>query len=294
TDDVSWVRVDKQRVRSLARKRCKGRVDLTAGAGVEDLDSQPHLAPRGFRFFHLKLRARRIGRIDENGDTGHCGHQLAQKFQPLGHQFAHDEIDSGEVTARPGEAGNESELDRVVRDRKHDRNGCGRRLGCESRSGAAGRDDDGNTLANQIGRQTWQSVELVLGPAVFDRDVLAFGIACLLQSLQKSARSLGRRHRAEKADYRHRRLLRAYRERPRRRCASKQRDELPPFHSITSSARASIEGGSSRPSAFAVLRLITSSYFVGVCTGSSAGFSPLRMRSTYEAAWRYCSLISAP
>jgi hypothetical protein len=32
--------------------------------------------------------------------------------------------------------------------------------------------------------------------------------------------------------------------------------------------------------ALAVLRLITSSYFVGACTGRSAGFSPLRMRST--------------
>src|SRR4029450_11096716 len=32
---------------------------------------------------------------------------------------------------------------------------------------------------------------------------------------------------------------------------------------------------SSRPSALAVLRLITSSYLVGACTGRSAGFSPL-------------------
>jgi hypothetical protein len=51
-------------------------------------------------------------------------------------------------------------------------------------------------------------------------------------------------------------------------------------HSITSSARASNVGGTSRPSALAVLRLITSSYLVGACTGRSAGFSPLRMRST--------------
>jgi hypothetical protein len=51
-------------------------------------------------------------------------------------------------------------------------------------------------------------------------------------------------------------------------------------HSITSSARASSVGGTSRPSARAVLRLITSSYLVGACTGRSAGFSPLRMRST--------------
>jgi hypothetical protein len=46
------------------------------------------------------------------------------------------------------------------------------------------------------------------------------------------------------------------------------------LYSITSSARASTEVGTSRPSAFAVLRLIVSSYLVGACTGRSAGFSP--------------------
>src|SRR5512138_2571457 len=51
-------------------------------------------------------------------------------------------------------------------------------------------------------------------------------------------------------------------------------------HSITSSARARSDGGISRPSALAALRLTTSSYFVGACTGRSAGFSPLRIRST--------------
>ena len=35
----------------------------------------------------------------------------------------------------------------------------------------------------------------------------------------------------------------------------RRRDELAPFHSITSSARASSVGGISRPSALAVLRL---------------------------------------
>ena len=38
--------------------------------------------------------------------------------------------------------------------------------------------------------------------------------------------------------------------------------------------------GTSRPSVFAVLRLIANSYLVGACTGRSAGFSPLRTRST--------------
>src|SRR5215472_15380360 len=54
---------------------------------------------------------------------------------------------------------------------------------------------------------------------------------------------------------------------------------LASHHSITSSARASRVGGTSSLSALAVFRLIANSYLVGACTGSSAGFSPLRMRS---------------
>src|SRR5262245_48359373 len=51
-------------------------------------------------------------------------------------------------------------------------------------------------------------------------------------------------------------------------------------YSITSLACASSAGGTVMPSAFAVLRLITNSYLVDACTGRSAGFSPLRIRST--------------
>jgi hypothetical protein len=51
-------------------------------------------------------------------------------------------------------------------------------------------------------------------------------------------------------------------------------------HSITSSGRASSDAGTVRPSVFAVLRLMISSYLVGAYTGRSTGFSPLRMRST--------------
>src|SRR5262249_19129463 len=69
---------------------------------------------------------------------------------------------------------------------------------------------------------------------------------------------------------------------------------LPSHHSITSSARASRLSGTVRASAFAVLRLMTSSYLVGACTGRSAGFSPLRMRSTEPAACRYWLSRSDP
>ena len=55
-------------------------------------------------------------------------------------------------------------------------------------------------------------------------------------------------------------------------------------YSITSSAREIIVGGTDKPIAFAAFKLTTSSNFVGSCTGSSAGFAPFRMRSTYDAA----------
>ena len=59
-----------------------------------------------------------------------------------------------------------------------------------------------------------------------------------------------------------------------------ERDELAPSHSITSSARASSVGGTSSPSALAVLRLMTNSIFVGCSIGRSLGFAPLRILST--------------
>src|SRR5438876_9254744 len=49
---------------------------------------------------------------------------------------------------------------------------------------------------------------------------------------------------------------------------------------ITSSARPSSDGGIVRPRALAVLRLTTSSNFVGRSTGRSAGLAPLRILST--------------
>jgi len=49
-------------------------------------------------------------------------------------------------------------------------------------------------------------------------------------------------------------------------------------YSITSSARASSVGGTSRPSALAVFKLMTKSNFVASTTGKSAGLAPLRIR----------------
>src|SRR5262245_40540433 len=114
------------------------------------------------------------------------------------------------------------------------------------------------------------------------------------QSLGKNASNrIGRSASGERYhhSYRPQRIvLRLRRDRPRRRRAAEQRQELAPLaHSITSSAVASSEGGTVRRSIRAVEPLITSSNLLDCTTGKSAGLAPLRMRPVYMPTWRYAS-----
>jgi hypothetical protein len=170
----------------------------------------------------------------------------------------------------------------IARGQKNNGERVGCRLGSQPRGGGR-RPYDRHLPTYQIGRHCGQSVVSTFGPLVLNPDVLVLDIAGVVQSLAEcrhDPRIRRGRETAEDPDHRHRRLLRTGGEWPARRRTAEKGDELAPLHSINSSARASSVGGTSRPSAFAVLRLITSSYFVGACTGRSAGFSPLRMRST--------------
>src|SRR5262249_5609197 len=124
------------------------------------------------------------------------------------------------------------------------------------------RENDIDFQPNELGGELGETFAASLRPAIFDRDGASFNPAEFAQSLHKSSGQLALpcwRSRPQESDDRHlARLLRAGSERPRGR-AAEQRDELASFHSITSSARVISDGGRSRPSALAVLRLITSS-----------------------------------
>src|SRR6516164_7639056 len=116
---------------------------------------------------------------------------------------------------------------------------------------------------------------------VFDRHVLTLDITCFAEGVAErghiACHRIGRPEVYEPDDG-HRRPLRPRHEGPRSRRAAEQRDELATLHhSITSSASASSLSGIWRPSALAVLRLITNSNLVGCSTGNSAGFAPLRI-----------------
>src|SRR4029450_9750313 len=170
-------------------------------------------------------------------DTSRSGHYLTQEFQPLCGQLTSENIDPRQVAFRSGKARHKTEPERVFPGEEHDGDRRGCRLGSGRRS-IVGRGDYGALSADQFGRQLRQSIELILGPAVFDRPVPALDVAAILQALAKCAQTVRhpvRRSGFEKPNNRHRRLLRSRRERPRRRRAPEQRDELAELQSMTTS-----------------------------------------------------------
>jgi hypothetical protein len=120
--------------------------------------------------------------LDEHGHTNCSRHQLAQKLQPLCHQFASEKVDTCRVAARPREACHKTEPYRVFADAEDDgdRRRCS--LGRERHSEASARGNHRDLSANQLGRQHRQPIEFVLGPAVFDGHVLALDIAGVLEA----------------------------------------------------------------------------------------------------------------
>src|SRR5262249_2019523 len=135
-------------------------------------------------------------------------------------------------------------------------------------------------IANQISDHRLESIEITLCPAEFERDVPTLHVSGLIQTIAKCSYvmlSLIERRVGEESYHRHRRLLRARRNRPRCR-AAEQCDEVAAGHSISSSARPDSGSGTVMPSVLATLRLMKSSTFVTCCTGRSEGFSPFRMR----------------
>src|SRR5262249_19110910 len=86
-------------------------------------------------------------------------------------------------------------------------------------------------------------------------------------------------------------LLRNRDKRPHGRRPAEQRDELAASHSMTLSARNSIDSEIENPMAFAAFRLMTSSNFTACSTGRSPGCAPLSTRSTYVASRRHVSTM---
>src|SRR5215470_6697694 len=209
-----------------------------------------------------------------------------------------EEAHARDIATRSADAGNESGGYRVGADRKDDRDGrgcsaCGQR-GCRPTAG----ENDRDLLFDQLRCHRLEPIILVIGPAIFDCEVLALDVAGFGQAFAERGYQepilLGCRA-AENADNGSG-LLRAQGLRTDDRCrrAAEQRDELATSHSITSSARNKIDVGTDTSIALAVFKLSTNSKLVGCSTGRSDGFAPLRILATNDAARRTIGTVSMP
>jgi hypothetical protein len=265
-----------QRASPALYGRCKGGLDVAVALHIEDNKFLTHCLRRNLYISALGFGVRSAG-IDEHGNPACIGHELAQQVQSLRSYLVGEKADAGDVASRPIEAGDETLPDRVGPGDEDDRHQCCCGLSCKR--GIVVADNDGRL--DQVGDQRRQSLQVIFRRAIFDCNILAFDEAGFFEALPERSYqicNIGKRCAAQESDHQHWRLLRPRRERPHHG-AAEQRDELSPPHSITSSAVASNVGGMVNPSALAVLRLMTSSNFVGACTGRLAGFSPLRIRS---------------
>src|SRR6516225_4156693 len=179
------------------------------------------------------------------------------------------------------EAGDQAHSNRVHRQDENDWNRRCRLFDCDGRVSTS--DNYIDFKAHELLRNLFEAFAAALCPVIFDRNVATFIPAEFAQPLHESGGPWfpGRwRGCTQKPDDRESaRLPCPCRERPRRR-AAEQRDEIAALHhSITSSASASSFAGTSRPSTLAATTLMTSSYLVGISTGKSPGFAPLRMRA---------------
>jgi hypothetical protein len=181
--------VDEQGVGPLPHKTCEGRVDLSAGAGIEGCDLHSNRTASG-GYFSQRGFGIGIVRINQHCHARRSRHQLTQELEPLGRELPREKVDAGQVAARSGEVGDKTKLDRVVTDHENDGNRRRCRLGCECGSNPAGRGDGADPSANQFRRQLRQPIKLILRPSVFDRDVLTFDIASVFESLAECAETV--------------------------------------------------------------------------------------------------------
>jgi len=193
----------------------------------------------------------------------------------------------GDVSARSGQVGHQTGAYGIVRQDHDDRDRPGGVPGRDhGRRGS--RRDDINPQTHEVRRQVRKTVVVRIGKAILDDDILSLDPPQVTQAAHECVRPvLGRRSRRNSEIaapvYRARRLPLGH-ERRGEDAGQGPDERSAADHWIRWSARPSTECGILSPSAFAVLRLIANSNFVGCSIGISAGLAPLRMRATCRPA----------
>jgi hypothetical protein len=115
---------------------------------------------------------KRVG-PDQHRDGNDGRDELAKHLQPLGSQHSSDEAHARDIATGSVEAVDEPVHDGIAAGHEYDRHRRGGSFGCERSIDV--RDDDCHRQADQFADETRQALGLIVGVAVFDRDVLTFG-----------------------------------------------------------------------------------------------------------------------
>ena len=222
------------------------------------------------------VSALRIGRVDEERNDGRRGHQLVQQLQPLRPQL-HVQVVTPvrlppgrfRLATSPASTGSAPvrKTIGIVAVAALAASAAGVRRSRRSRSPGDEPDRRPMPAVDRTGRPPSDIRSPRCGPR-------HSRLRSDLGGTRARRCAVGRRRGAEKPDHRHRRLLRARGERPAAAAPPKKRDEFAPSHSITSSARASSDGGMSRPSILAVWALMTSSNLVAARPAGPPAWRP--------------------
>src|SRR5262249_16200736 len=160
------------------------------------------------------------------------GQQFTHQLQSFLCQYGGDYPNAGDVSTRPVEAGHKAEFDWISAGDEDDgdRRCCG--LGSKYCRWSE-RPDHRHLALHEISRHRRQWTITIRYPAVFDPHVLTFDIAHFGKTAPEygiEMHGVGLRQAAEISDYRHLRLLRPRRQRPRCRRAAQECDEVAPSH----------------------------------------------------------------
>ena len=192
----------------------------------------PYGVRRRLQVFQGRIGNRAV-RIDKDDNIGACGHQLPQQPKALWPQVLGKVVYAGDVSPGSIEAVDETKLYRIGADAEDDGNRASRSLGRERRCRTARSSDDSHLALDELGHQCRYTIELILSPTIFDYNIVAIDETGFAEALTKCRGELGASIGGavmEKANYWHRRLLRAPRERPRGCRTAEQRDERASFH----------------------------------------------------------------
>src|SRR5262249_61816188 len=117
-----------QRINRLLGKPRKGRINVTAGGGLEDFDLLPDGQGRSLNVRDKGLCGGKVG-IDQHANAHGSRLQLMQQPKLFCPKLSNDKRDTGDIAAWPVETGDEAELNRVAAACEDDRDRRSRRLG---------------------------------------------------------------------------------------------------------------------------------------------------------------------